>query len=345
MDQIVLLHCSDVHFGEIPANNRFHRWGPMKAQNAHDFLLCLGLRPALEDMRDLTDLTDDQEVKIVVSGDLTLAGGDKEFLVGHSFLRSLYRVRREPASDVAGFDIQSNGNAEDLPLRAVPGNHDHWWGSRFMWGNNPNIRGAHFRDTPWLLSWRTGALVLEVGGLDSCAGIDPRQRNVKQIGSLDLSKGGEFKILKDSLRQSNANGLPDGVARRVRVIVVHHSLAYAGGLRGALKLDDDSKQALLELAEEFQIAAYLTGHTHDFFFEPPFPTLPNGSHRVYELRSASTLQGPHDRHDPEPPGFWAHKVSFDGKQVKWTAWRYYWNGMSRFEPRNRKKPCVEFDLP
>jgi hypothetical protein len=345
MDQIVLLHCSDVHFGEIPANNQFHRLWPMKNQNAHDLQLCLGLKPALEDVRDLTGLPDSEEIRIIVSGDLTATGGDKEFLVGHSFLRSHYRVQREPTSDVTGFDIRANRKGDDLPLRVVPGNHDHWWGSKWMWGNNPNIRGSHFRDTPWLIPWQSGALVLEVGGLDSCAGVDPKQRNKRQIGKLDLSTGGEVERLKGLLRDSDKAGLPKGAKARVRTIVVHHSLAYAGGLWGALKLDDASKRALLELAEEFRMAAYLTGHTHDFFFDPPFDTLPNGSGKVHELRSASTLQGPHGRHGPEPPGFWAHKIWLDGGQARWTSWRYYWNGASRFEPKDRKKPCVEFSTP
>jgi len=344
VDQIVLLHCSDVHFGEIPANNRFFP-GPMRGENAHDFQLCLGLNPAMEDIRDLTGLPDDEEIRIVVSGDLTATGGHKEYLVGHSFLRSLYRIRREPASDVAGFDIRANRTTEDLPLRAVPGNHDHWWGSRLMWAKNPNIRGSHFRNTSWLLPWRSGALVLEVGGLDSCAGVDPKKRNIKQIGKLDLSKGGEVERLKDLLRKSDKAGLPQGATARVRTIVVHHSLAYAGGWWGALKLDDASKQALLEVAEEFRIAAFLTGHTHDFFFDPPFDTLPKRSSKVYELRCASTLQGPHSRDDPEAPGFWAHKIWVERGQAKWTSWRYYWNGSSRFEPKDRKKPCVDFPAP
>ena len=346
MDQIVLLHCSDVHFCEIPVNTNFSKLWGRRDQNAHDYQLCQGLQPAIEDVRMLTELPENEDLRIIVSGDLTATGGDNEFVVGHSFFRSHYRLRREElTSDRMGFDVRGGSAADQFPLRLVPGNHDHWWGSSWMWGNNPNIRGSHFRDTPWLLAWRAGALELEVAGLDSCAGIDPKKRNKRQIGKLDLSNDGEVKRLKQALKVSDAKGLPDGVHARVRTIVVHHSLAYSGGLTGKLELENASKQVLLELAEEFRIAAFLTGHTHDFFFDPPFDTLPKGSAKVYELRSASTLQGPHTRKTPEPPGFWAHKIWLDGGQAKWTSWRYYWNGADGFEPVDRAAPCVEFDPP
>lgn len=341
-NQIVIVHCSDLHFGEVPANNIFHSSWPRREQNAHDLKLCMGLEVAMEDVRDLTDLADDEPIRFVMSGDLTLAGSDKEFLVGQSFLRSLFQLRRYPVTDTVGFNVRGSVVPEELPLRAVPGNHDHWCGSRWMWGNNPNIRNSQFRKTSWVIPWRQDALMLEVCGLDSCAGVSPRVRNKRQIGMLDLSQNGEVEVLRAELQIRDQQALPDGVRFRIRALVVHHSLAYAGGFRGALKLDDASKKVLLELAEEFKISAFLTGHTHDFFFDPSFDTLPNGSHKVYELRSASTLQGPATRKSPEPPGFWVHRIQVIDNSVQWSSWRYYWDGASAFLPKNRSTPCVQF---
>jgi hypothetical protein len=207
-----------------------------------------------------------------------------------------------------------------------------------MWALNPNVRGTHFRKTPWRRVWTAAGLELELYGLDSNAGLDPRRRNAKAIGRLDLSPNGEVNRLVRLLKRSDRRPLGQGTIR-ARALVMHHSLGFAGGITGFCVLEDASKKRVFEVCEQYRIAAVLTGHTHDFFLKPfPFPS----SGDVWELRSASTLQWPAKR-QPEP-GFLAHKVWLDAGRARWQAWRYYWKGTA-FVPKDRQNPCADFYCP
>jgi hypothetical protein len=123
-------------------------------------------------------------------------------------------------------------------------------------------------------------------------------------------------------------------------LVVHHSLASGGGLRSA------SCDRLLELAEAYHIAAILTGHTHDFLAKP-MDTLPNKLRKVYELRSASALQGPENRLKPSP-GILAHRIFVDANQVRWQAWRYEWDSSNKsfaILSQDLANPFADFIVP
>ncbi|MBV9123744.1 MAG: metallophosphoesterase [Planctomycetes bacterium] len=334
MMPIAILHCSDLHFGSALVN-RPPRWlvQTMQGYAAHDIRLCLAMKPALEDVGDLAGLPEEEEPKVVVSGDLTAAGADKEFAVAHTFLRSLWRLWRAPPLG-AGFDLR-RPDAVDLPLATVPGNHDQWGGSRvWMWGYDPELAPTHFRPTPWRRVWNSGNLEVEFFGLDTNAGLDHRRPNPLAGGSLDQRPGGEVDRLRALLEQSDKEGSEKSATVRIRALVLHHPLSGKGL---PYPLDANSVDVLLRLAEAYNLTAFLTGHTHEFFFQA-LETRPNRRRKVWELRCASTLQGP-TRRRPRP-GFLAHKIWLDeGNRPRWVTWRYPWSKANRFAPRNRLTPC------
>jgi hypothetical protein len=280
MEQIVVLHFSDTHFGAILANNQFS-W--LTGWAAHDMLLCRAVPLALDDVRVLLALEDSHELCVAVSGDLTCTGESKEFPVAHSFFRSQWYLRRPPSRGV-GLSVQ------DGRLAYIPGNHDHWDGQRVPpLAYTPSILRQHFYPTPWRTLWKSpgGSLELELYGIDSNAGLKNQSQNFLARGSFAAS---ELAQMENLLQESDAHPLPTGTVR-VRAILTHHSLAYHDRLLRKQALDDVSRDRLLDLAGKHRIAAILTGHTHDFYLNKPFlvPVPGVSNHEVHELRSATTL--------------------------------------------------------
>ena len=224
---------------------------------------------------------------------------------------------------MAGLDIRDAISQANPRLAAVAGNHDQWRGQGYLnnVGYTPGLRNTHFRPTYWKRTWQAGELELELYGLDSNAGLAQTKGNWRQRGSLDLSQGGEYDQLAAELQQNWPPNLPADVQYRVRALMVHHSLTSGGGLQSA------SVTKILELAEAYRFAAVLTGHTHEFKANP-HDTLPTKKQKLWELRSASALQGPENRLKPAP-GFLAHQIFVDGTHVQWQAWRYVWDASAQ----------------
>jgi hypothetical protein len=342
MSNIALLHCSDLHIGQEPGNDQFKNVPVIRYANAHALPLARGLREVVDDVAAQCGLGEEEEPYIVMSGDLTARGHAKEFVVAHSFLRSFWREVRSPEDKLAGMDVRDAISDSAPRLATIPGNHDQWKGQSYRnnVGYNPNLRGTHFRATYWRRAWQSGELELELYGLDSNAGLPQTQGSWRQRGQLDLLKNGEVDQLETYLQQNQPPTLPAGISYQVRALVVHHSLASGGGLRSA------SCDRLLELAEAYHIAAILTGHTHDFLAKP-MDTLPNKLRKVYELRSASALQGPENRLKPSP-GILAHRIFVDANQVRWQAWRYEWDSSNKsfaILSQDLANPFADFIVP
>jgi 3',5'-cyclic AMP phosphodiesterase CpdA len=319
MSSIGLLHCSDLHIGREPGNDQFTQKPVLRYANAHALPLARGLTEVVDDVAQQCGLGADEPPRVIMSGDLTATGHAKEFVVAHTYLRSFWRIVRDPQTRLAGLDVRDSTQDPNPRLAAVAGNHEQWRGRGFMHnvGYTPALRNTHFRATSWIRTWRSGNLELEVYGLDSNAGLPQAKGSWRQRGELDLSPGGEIANLERDLKQNSSAILPPGVQYRVRAFLLHHSLASGGGVKKA------SVQKLLELAETHSFAAVLTGHTHDFIANPR-DTLPTRHHKLWELRSASALQGPENRQNPSA-GFLAHRLWVDGNQVRWQAWRYLWD--------------------
>jgi len=318
-NSIGLVHSSDLHIGRDPANDQFTNVPLKRYGNAHAFMLGRGLREALDDVAVQCQVATDRELFHVMSGDLSATGHAKEFLVAHTFLRSLWRELREPESSVSGVNLNDSISHPAPRLATVPGNHDQWHGQSYLKnvGYNPTLRGRHFRSTFWRRSWQSGQFEFELYGLDSNAGLPQGHGSWRQRGELDLTANGEVDEMEKHLLNNPSDALPSRIGHRVRALVLHHSLASGGGLKTG------SRTKLLELAESHGFAAILTGHTHDFL-QDRLTTLSGRLTQVYELRSASAMQGPETRLNPSP-GFLAHRIFVDRTQKRWQSWRYVWD--------------------
>jgi len=338
-EPIVLAHISDLHFGEVLANNQFSFRSKVLHYPPHDFTLCLDFPNALEYIRvNLLDLADEETINLVLSGDMTTTGIETEFAVAHAFLRSRLRIKREGLSRYAGCSIT------DGQMGAVPGNHDHFNGLQFM--SRPRAYTAsvfpdQFRPTPWVKEWRSlsGKFVLEIHGIDSNSGLPPKRTNLRAKGSFSTT---ELDLLEENLKKSVNRSVEPGTIR-VRALVTHHSLMYAGvgAAFGSVALEDASRDRLLEIAANYKIPVIMTGHTHDSNDHPHPVTDPDGIlSEVWELRSATTFQGP-AQHNKQ--GFWCHLIWLSDEGPRWYGWRFHWS-VNRFEIR-RLKPDVDIVLP
>lgn len=336
-EAVVLAHISDLHFGEVLANNVF----PFKSKTLHypphDFILCLDFPNALEYVRaDLLDLSDNESINVVLSGDMSATGLETEFAVGHSILRSRLRIKRDGLGQYAGLSLR------DQEMGAVPGNHDHFNGLHFLRrprSYTSSIFPTHFRRTPWMKEWlsASGKIVLEIHGIDSNSGLPPKRTNLRAKGSFSAQ---EIEGLKKNLEVSNSRTVEPGIVR-VRALVTHHSLMYAGGLFGAVELEDASRDALLEISAKYKIGVIMTGHTHDSNFHPHSVVDQNGiTKEIWEIRSATTFQGPAK---PNKQGFWCGLVWLSNDGPRWYGWRFHW-AANRFEIRSLK-PDVNILLP
>jgi hypothetical protein len=329
---IAFAHVSDLHFGEVLANQSP---GKTLHQNPHALSICLALPSALADARALVGLGHDDPVNVVASGDLTLAGGAEEFAVGHLFLRSRARISRAKIGQHFGLNI------EDDRLASVPGNHDHWRGRRgkvnYAKGVpafTKHVHGTHFLATPWQKAWSCpkGSMSIELFGVDSSSGLAGQRASYRQRGSISKA---EFEALETLLATAPTQTHP--VAR---AIVCHHSLHYRGGIFGTAELEPASRNELIRLAGFYGVAAILTGHTHDFVWKSHDTVDAHGTAiEVMELRAATTVT------IGEPlNGFLLHRIEPTGAgQWTWSGWSYTWNSV-RFMRRART-PCFKFSFP
>lgn len=334
-EPIPLIHISDLHFGPVLANNQFRF---LSGWSAHDFNLCTALPNVLRFIRlRQLGLSPDDILRFVVSGDLTLEGDRRDFVVAHSYLRSRLRIQRTAPGDWTGL------NLDEDQLSAVPGNHDHWDSTRLMRAYTASIFPSQFRETPWRKTHtsRGGKLKLELYGIDSNSGLAGKTYSLRAKGKFSTA---ELTALEIELKASDAETHPSDVTR-VRAFITHHSPSHPGGMGRlrTLELDPSSRQALLALAAEYRVGAILTGHTHDFFKHPFAVTTPKVSATVMELRSATTFHGPAKAGEQ---GFLCHLISMGNKGPVWRSWRFQWNGV-RYRPLDPAAglPFAEFDLP
>jgi 3',5'-cyclic AMP phosphodiesterase CpdA len=332
---ILLIHISDLHFGPVLANNQFRF---LSGWSAHDFNLCTALPLALRFIRlRYLGISPENPLNLVISGDLTLEGDSRDFVVAHSYLRSSLRIQRTFPGNLTGLDL------DDDHLSAIPGNHDHWDGSKLMKAYTKDVFPSQFRVTPWkkVHTSLDGRLKLELYGIDSNSGLAGSRYSLRAKGKFS---SGELTALKNELEASDAE-TPEPDVTRVRAFVTHHSLAHPGGMGRlrTLELDPHSRKELLELAADYRVGAVLTGHTHDFFTHPFAVTTPKTSATVTELRSAATFHGPAKAGEQ---GFLCHLIAMSGGKAVWRSWRFQWNG-GRYQPLDKAAgpPFAEFDLP
>lgn len=219
-DQIVLLHVSDVHFGEILLNQKTRI---ISGYRCHHLSLCKALFTALSEVRKITYLGDDDPIYLTMSGDLTSLGLPFELFVGRVFFHS-----RIP--DECGSTVDSTGlNLQSSSITMVPGNHDHWYGRwiyPFQRGYSPKLFPSFFCTTPWhkpILSTHEG-FQLDLIGVDSSSGLKKNRLNLNPGAGGRISND-EFINLEQLLSQlQTTSPISTGVKHQIRSIVCHHSL-------------------------------------------------------------------------------------------------------------------------
>lgn len=331
MDQIVIAHISDVHFGDQLFNDRF---GFISGWRPHDMELCAKLKDALEDVHVTASLRDNESIHVVLTGDLSQHGSASNFATADTYF---HKWTLESSDSTGGL-----GLGLELPrLPMIPGNHDHWQRPGSILPRprayNPKIFPKPFKKTPWherLASTEEG-ISLDLFGVDSNSGLAQNRTNLLAQGSISDEEFGKLEALLEANPRSEPNN--------VRVILCHHALSKRWATFTWV-LSPESVQELAQIVDHHGISAVLTGHTHDFLqtVDASDPTTrPEG---VVELRSATTLKGPASLHKRQ--GFWAHRIRFDqsNNSLEWTSWRYQWNGSRFVRTVEELGPWVRFRI-
>ncbi|PNQ95040.1 hypothetical protein C1S70_31025 (plasmid) [Azospirillum argentinense] len=337
MERIVTGHISDLHFGRHLSGRHF---AFAKGYRQHDMTLCDGLTGTMRRLPGIHGLGREEVLRVVCSGDVTANGLLDEFIVGNTFLRSHFRQSYGMPPIKVGLALP------DTRFAAVPGNHDHWNGNNLLPPYRTSIAANHFEQLPWRQLWCSPqkTLELELFGLDSNLGSGGSQPGSKNriFAQGALSKP-QLDELEELMRSSPS---PGENTKRVRGIVLHHSLSYKGGILPNVVapkiLPKRYADALLDLMVRQNVSVLLTGHTHDPNHQPIPHTFGGTTHIVHELRSPATLQGPASR---THAGFLVHQVSLETDQVIWRTWHYRWTTQMGFQVASVHTPWRKFILP
>jgi 3',5'-cyclic AMP phosphodiesterase CpdA len=299
-------------------------------QHAHDVLKCLALPAAFDTALDLLDAPEDAQLHpVVVSGDLTVSGSRREFAVAQAFIRSRFPITRMNGNT----DLMGLGASATHGVAIVPGNHDHWDGSRAtLPPHNPWLYSEQFRDTPWAKHWTSadGSVELELYGVDSNSGWAAGEASTLQRRAAGALAQGRISTTQFSALESKLQAAGPRAANTARAIVCHHSLVYSGNTLRRGDMDPASRDRLLNLAAEFEVAAILTGHTHDPYAFRFHGRDSRGQYRpCHELRAACGV-GFKDSPSDEI-GFLAHRIGLVGGRLTWDSVRLSWSG-TRYVP-------------
>lgn len=328
MDQIVVIHLSDLHMSNSLESSVLNNGS---GQQGHDPQLCRLLATRNRQIASMHGVRPN-DLHWIISGDLTRTGRQDEFGVVRSFLEATPTLDNfgRPQSPTLGI-------ASDRYLD-VPGNHDHWngWDESSLMSQamnpppawNSSLFPTTLRSTvwdnlnaPWVSSGTS--FRLELFGLDSNSGLANETANRMAMGKISDA---EFASLEDSLKLSNESATADSVPR-LRAIVCHHAFTKKpqNGTWKARPLANDHSERLVNLAAKYRVPVILTGHTHTEAFRPLnvraqlYGETSFRDCHVYEIRSPTTLQGLAQSH---VQGFWVHQLfrpSVDGNVI----WRPY----------------------
>jgi predicted MPP superfamily phosphohydrolase len=268
MDTLTILHLSDLHFGDRArggANTELDAQAESWWQLHKLFTGYLGSsHNALRHLSKLhTDLkraeTSTKPLLVAITGDLTTTGAAAQFDFAKQYLSGAVTTAGAPL----GLRLGSHWNRF-----AVPGNHDHWPGTRCgltnfacMRGNasgavqnlvysHPQVGNAPQSGLhPWIAKpLHIGSREVVVCGIDSDVQVDA-------YGLGRVAARGRFDEQCRWLLQT----LPERRREELRVLLIHHSY---DNRNFALGIAESSRRALEELVEKREIAVMLTGHMH-----------------------------------------------------------------------------------
>jgi len=320
---LTLVHISDLHVGiledhsfDAAARTSWQKFKFLDGLLGHDGNALIRTAAYVHELRNT------ENADIVVTGDLTSMGRDKEFENVTAFLST---------GLTWGRNLPIGLNSSDWRVRTIPGNHDHWPGdSKLLPMFGPpsgsfnrifNVANAPICTWSRQLAW-PGAkkpVTLTLFGVDSDADVHP-------LGVHRFLARGSFRSELAKLRGLGI--LPPIKSHEVRVLLLHHSPSWTHGILGTEKHSSAALEQFLG-GEDFRLV--LTGHTH----EPVVNKLPirykGQDVDVWEACCGSTTQrvdppyewGAHARRQRNRLPRWnsmiVHRFYGVGKSLRWRA--------------------------
>lgn len=288
-----LVHISDLHFGgeiqprrstpgRVAAASLLPPPPVPNGWSTHELAACEDLVVYLKNLRRSLGAP---RWGLVISGDLTITGDDSEFSLAQTF----FKREIQPSIQAMGVGCGELGFAFD---RSVPGNHDHWRGSRaatagVLASRRPihgryvdSHRGADWWSHVEIVGGTRDTFALHLLGLDS---FSQNTHNLLARGSIDPAS---LHAIEAECRQVNQDHHAVPI---LRVLVLHHSLAPPHGSLAqqlnyaAHQLDSNSEHQLRQTIQRCDIRALLTGHLHHHH-------LPSAHDPIKEFRAGTAFQ-------------------------------------------------------
>ncbi|HEX6101206.1 MAG TPA: metallophosphoesterase [Thermoanaerobaculia bacterium] len=262
---------SDLHFGipdqtsnSAPIRSTWEMCAWFDGLLGHDFL-------ALRHLEAFFDrLQEDEEARLIVTGDVTRSGNDGEFDVADAFLRDTHTF---PNGSAVG--LHDSGWTE----LAVPGNHDHWPGNGGIFGGpSPAVLD------PFLAHGSVITIPLSRGYSITFLKIDS-DADVLNVGWDRLWARGSFESQVTSL-DAHLSTIPLG-EKEVRVLLLHHSMSRRGF---SLTANPGSRTAVARLLSRHGIALVLNGHTHVPLCSALTTKIAGVTHEALEVTCGTTTQ-------------------------------------------------------
>jgi predicted phosphodiesterase len=307
---ILLMHLSDLHIEDHPiaiGSTSPRSLGrapyPWPSKRGHDERVANDLSIFFQQLSK-----SHENIKILVSGDLTRVGGGLDFGCCHRFLHASWNIKKP----IIKAGLKSNCNI----LYTVPGNHDFWNTIILNPYLNRQILPPNFWGLPWIAKFRLNGLEIHLLGIDSCSGLSSLSfHQLIAFGAIhddQLSVGVE--LFEDALKDSGH----DNIDVIVRVVMIHHSIK---------RLEKSSRKKFISWLINNDVSIVLTGHDHN-------PHIPgNKQSPPYELCCGTTLQAGTSTKLPAkvPNHFFMHSIKNDGtssSQVHWHTKEWWHNGVN-----------------
>jgi Calcineurin-like phosphoesterase len=331
MPLATLIQISDLHLGRldkksIEARTAFwKRWPFFNGILGHS-------ADSLSDLMDFFDekLREDPQPHLVVTGDLTAVGAPAEFDIADQYLSG---ILRDHQGHLVGLNVR------DWRDRAIPGNHDSWPGLPIIIGRPTHALGRYFPKLPGDNSMirLDNEHQIRLLRIDTDSDVNPFfSKRLKAIGDFESQ-------LKSLARMLNVNGPNDD---EIRVLCLHHSPSWRDSI---LEITKESRRALRQFIEKYNVAVLLCGHIH----RPPWATpfianfSPPSALAVLEGCCGTTTQkDPSIGMDPDledlfRPGWenslYVHRLSDFKGGILWEA-ELYLEGRGGFVRADRLRP-------
>ena len=309
---INLVQISDLHIGEV-FNHRGDCW--IEGFKSQDIKLCQAFDQWMRnDIWGLENVSFEDDIHLVMTGDITANGTFTEFEVANNFLFSEHVLIKDGLPSTVGIHHDTGH------YTGIAGNHDHWagkpWAGTFWKGFSAHIYRHFFQAMPFVSPPICASEIeLRLIGVDSCSMFQNAMLNQNPfaVGGFSSSHRQEVEELVDAAARAP---LEAGCTHRVAAVLCHHPFSKDDrGLFTAGALRQDCVRWLSSLCAKYGIGVILTGHTHNAWTNLWEES--KSSKRIRLVRCPTTLQYPAELDEVKRrPGLWSHQIVRDGDTIK-----------------------------